>query len=139
MALSTTIFCSQIVWNSKTWTASIGGPLRVDLHHSGTPIMDRTGADVYPPFVAIVDRMLGFTMHIRDVKVGAPVPLGEAANNAVFTLVGKPGGVVSVAVTAVGAILHSVGPSQGRAEPGSVALNCVCESADGSTIPISVA
>jgi hypothetical protein len=136
MALSTTIYCSQIVWNSKTWTSATGGPLRVDIHHSGTPIMDRTGADIYPMFVAIVDRMLGFTMHIRDVKVGAPIPLGENASNAVFTLVGKPAGT-TVTVTCVGAICHSVGPSQGRAEPGSVALNCVCESADGSTIPIS--
>ena len=134
MAWTTTVYVSTITWNTNTWTAlTAGGPIRVDISHAGQDIQDRTGADEYSTFVQVVNKILGATVFLRSLAQSGQT-LGTKSNM-VCTLNGKGGNVV---LTLTGMIIVSCGPSQGRAEPGTVAMGFVHESSDGTTVPIAV-
>lgn len=134
MAWTTTVYVDTITWNSNTWTAiTAGGPIRVDVSHAGQDIQDRTGSDEYSTFVQIVNKMLGATIFLRDTALSKSQALGTKSAM-VLTLRGKGG---TTTITLAGMIIVSVGPSQGRAEPGTVAMGFVHESSDGTTVPIT--
>lgn len=134
MAWVTTVYVNTITWNSNTWTSiSAGGPIRVDISHAGQDIQDRTGGDEYSTFVQVVNKILGATIFLRALNTAGQT-LGTKSNM-VCTLTGKGG---TVTLTLTGMVIVSCGPSQGRAEPGTVAMGFVHESSDGTTVPIAV-
>ena len=134
MAYKETIYLTQIVWNSETWTkdgASLG-PLALEVEHSGTAIESRTGDDQYSVMTAIVNKIISCTVTVAKVKnVHA---LGTKAS-LVATLAKKDG--TTETVTLAGMILRSVSPSQDRAVVGTCRFEFVHESEDGSTVPFS--
>lgn len=134
MSFVTTVYASTVTWNSNTWTAlTSGGPIRVDISHAGQDIQDRTGADVYATFVQVVNQIASATVFLRELAVAKSQALGTKSN-IVVTCSGKGG---TVTLTLAGMVIVSVGPSQGRAEPGTLALGFVHESTDGTTVPLT--
>jgi hypothetical protein len=130
----TTIYCSSIAFGATTWTKTSGGPLRADITHGGTPLMDRTGAAFYPHFTMAVDGMLAATVFIRDISLVKTLVLNTKAN-LVLIATGKAG--VSVTITCKNMVLISVAPVQDRASPGVLSVHFLHEGDASDEVPIS--
>jgi hypothetical protein len=126
------IYPKSIAWNSVTWDASAGGPLRLDITYGGREIEDRTGDDVYPRSTVVVDGALRVTATLRQFK--HTTALGTSAQM-VYTFTDSTGSTATV--TMPGMRLVSIRSSQDRANPGSAEFTWAHESTDGSTVPIS--
>ena len=131
MSASVTYYVDSVAWNSVTYDCDTGGPLEVRIDHEGEPLEDRSGCDLYPSFMAIVNRMLQVVLRIREVKyVGA---LGVQSDMTI-TLKTKAG---TVSIAAPDMVLVSARMSQGRATPGDCELTWRHVSDDGTTNPLS--
>ena len=142
MSVLNTIYPKSFSWNNATYNSGVGGNLRFEYEHSGTPFEDRTADDFYPMFVAITDGKLVVRVRVREV---APTGVYTAAlgtkSNASITITGGKSGTGdrnSKTISFVGLVLVGITPGeQGRAEGGSATLVFAHESADGQTSPVS--
>jgi len=135
MAVSPTIYASQITWGGNTWSKSdTGGPLEVRYVHESTAIEDRTGDAEYSMATFIVDKVVRATVRLRDAIFSAA--LGAATSDLVITLT-KASGTGTITLTNMK--LMAVRPSQSRAQLSENELEFVHESADGTTNPVGVA
>jgi len=131
MSATVTYYVQSVVWNSVTYDCTGGGPLEVRIDHEGDPIEDRTGCDLYPSWVTVVNRIVQVVLRIREVKyVGAL----STKSDMTITLKTKAG---TVAIAAPDMVLTSVRMSQGRAAPGDCELTWRHESDDGTSNPLS--
>lgn len=67
-ALNVTIFPTEVTWGGSTWTASSGGPLRLNYQHTGTALKDRVAGQLYPSFLQVVGRGVVVRLTLRNVK-----------------------------------------------------------------------
>ena len=139
MAVSPTIYASQITWNGNTWSKSAtGGPLEVRYVHEGTAVEDRTGDAEYSMATFIVDKVLRATVRLRDAIFTDD--LGDAVSDPTTDIVITLTEAASTStITLKNMKLLAIRPTQGRAQLGENELEFVHESADGTTNPVTVA
>ena len=137
---ATTVYVQSFTWGGGTYNAGLGGPIRLEFQHEGTPFMDRTGDDEYSPFVCVTDKRLIVRVRLRAVKfVSALGVKSDASAN----IIGKSTAIGGSAIPINFAGLVFIGASpgeQGRAEGGSVTLVFEHESVSsgaGQAVPIS--
>src|SRR6185312_8774049 len=110
----TTIYLQSFAWNSSTWNATQGGPIRGDYEYEGEELPDQTSDAFWPTFLAIVNGRGRMRITVREVKQILSI---GAKSSAVMTLVGKANSVV---ITGSNMVLVGVTPGeQGRATAGS--------------------
>jgi len=131
MAVESTINCKSIVWNSNTFTAADGGPLRLRYNHTGNPVKDRTGDDLYARVVHVVDRDLTITATLRDVKQTDNL----AGSSNLVAILEEPSGDVTMTFAAM--TLDGISGTQDRAVLGESEWSFSHASSDGSTNPIT--
>ena len=137
---NTTVYAQSFTWGGAVYNAGLGGPLRVEYQHEGTPMSDRTGDDEYSPFVCITDKRLIVRVRLRDMKFVSALGIKSDAS---AVIIGKSTALGGSPATIAFAGLVFVGASpgeQGRAEGGSVTLVFEHESATtgaDQAVPIS--
>lgn len=128
----TTIYLQSFTWNSVSWNAAGGGPIRGEYDYGGDELPDQTSDAFWATFLAIVNGRAHMRITVREVK--QILTIGTKSTG-VMTLVGKAN---SVLVTGANMVLIECQPGeQGRATAGSATLRFGYESADGTTAPFS--
>lgn len=133
MPVSRTFTAKTITWNGETWNSSGGGPLSVTVAHSGTPVISRTGADLYPRRISVQDRTVVVTAVLGEFKRATAL---SGKGNMVITAWYEEG-AESITVTIPDLRFYEARSTQNRANPSETALTFVHESSDGTTTPIS--
>lgn len=133
MAVSRTFSAKTITWNSQTWDSSAVGPLSVTLAHSGTPVISRTGADLYPRRISVQDRTVVVTVVVGEFKRTDAL----SGKSTMVVTVWYEEGAEAVVITIPGIRFYEARSTQNRANPSETALSFVHESTDGTTNPIS--
>jgi len=133
MPVSRTFTAKTITWNSETWDKDATGPLSVTVAHSGTPVMSRTGADLYPHRISVQDRTVVVTVVVGEFKRTSAL---TGKSNMVISLYYDEG-AETITVTIANLRFYEVRSTQNRANPSEAALTFVHESADGTTVPIT--
>ena len=137
---NTTVYAKSFTWGGGTYSSSVGGTLRIEFQHEGTPFLDRTGDDEYSPFVCITDTRLIVRVRLRECKFVSALGIKSDASCA---LIGKSTalGGSPININFAGLVFVGASPAeQGRAEGGSVTLVFEHESATtgaGQVVPIS--
>jgi hypothetical protein len=135
MSVNSTIYVSQITWNSLTWSATAeGGPLAIRINYEGRAVLDRTGDSILPTAIFIVDHDLRVGVKLRDVTtLLAP---DAATTDLVATVTTYTGTKVITLKT-----VKNVGSrtNQDRAGLGIIDIDFAHVSEDGQSTPVSVA
>ena len=128
-------YLSSFAFNSVTYNAGSGGPIRFELMKNGDPLEEWTGADEWPQFVAVVSKRLRVRALIRDIAA-ATLVLGVVANGSAV-LLPKIGGTPKT-IAMANLILIGVDPvEQTSRQAGGATLVFAHQSADGTTDPVS--
>jgi hypothetical protein len=127
-----TIYPKQIAWNSITWTTSLGGPLALRYSLMGREIAERTGDDVQPRGVYVVDQGARVWVRLRAVKQ----TLVRGIKSNLVATVALPDGSTEL-WTFVGMVFAGANGNQDRGLQGDIELEFAYESADGAAEPLS--
>ena len=127
----TGIYAKSILHDGESYAGGEGGAIEIELVHGSRDVQDRTGEDLYPTFVALVDRFAEATAMIRE-PVLLTLPAIGAKSSLVATIAGKAGDTVR---TFLNMIVASVTTRQRHGEPGMTIIRYVYEAAAGATAP----
>jgi hypothetical protein len=127
---ATHILADTITWNSLTWNADSGGPIRVRLRRGARPIKDRTGADLYSRQVFLVEGELEVRIALRDAPI---IALGTKSNMSI----GYKTKSTDKTRNAAGMKYIGTEESQDKDNLGEEEAVFVDESTDGVTDPLS--
>jgi hypothetical protein len=133
MAVTASVFASQVTWNGNTWNADTAGLIRVDYSHSSTPLEDRTGDDEYPVRIFMVDKSLTARVTLRNFCWSTAIAC--TAGDLVITI-DNPCDASSTC-TLDNMMLVSIDGTQDRASLSEATLSFIHRSPDGTTAPIS--
>ena len=133
MPVNRTFTAKEIRWGSETWNANATGPLSITIAHSGTPVVSRTGADLYPRRISVQDRTVVVTVVVGDFKRSVAL----SGSNSMAIDVFYDEGAQTVTVTVPGLRYYEARSTQNRANPSETALTFVHESTDGLTNPVT--
>ena len=123
---------TDVEFNGVTYSGGVGGVIRFQAAHAGTPLQDWSGADEYPTSVNIVNKTLVVRVFLRNVKITTALGTKDPSMSAVLVI--KAG---NETITCVNMVLASVEMDQGKSEYGTTVLTLVHESANGTTVPVS--
>lgn len=134
MSVSRTFLVANAAWGGNNWNSSSGGPISLTIAHSGTPVASRTGTDLYPTRISVLDRQCVVTLVLGEFKQTAGLS-ASSANMSAYVYYTEGANAVNVSIGTLR--LYEVRPTQNRANPSECALTFIHESPDGTTAPIS--
>lgn len=134
MPVSRTFTAKEVRWGAgNIWNSNAVGPLSATIAHSGTPVISRTGADLYPRRISVQDRTVVVTIVIGEYKRTAAL----SGKNDMAIDAWYDEGAETVTVAIPNLRFYEARSTQNRANPSETALTFIHESADGLTAPIS--
>ncbi|MCW8128906.1 MAG: hypothetical protein KIS92_00850 [Planctomycetota bacterium] len=127
---NTTIWAETFVWNAITWSADVGGLVRVRWSLRFQERADAAGADVYSRQIFLTGGRLEVRVALRDLT---SLSIGTKSNaSATYKTKGSP-----KTRNFVGLIFMGIETSQDKDNLGEEEAVFVSESTDGVTVPVS--
>jgi hypothetical protein len=138
MSATVYAYVSTFTWNSNTWNATAGGPIRVEVSKNpGAFIEEGTGADFWPTSVYATEGKLRVRVTLRDIG-GNYVQALNTVSNATAVILNKQGGTPITMHFANMVLIGAPDPaSQSRNQAGDITFIFAPQSADGTTDPVT--